>query len=124
MAPPIGGIPAGGTGGLSLPLELLNGGGGTGGVKRVADGAGSGGDGSTGGPGTVDFASILKTKLGELGTMQADGAAASEAMATGRVDDVAQTLLRVEQASISLQYATQVRNKVIESYQEIMRMQM
>ena len=49
---------------------------------------------------------------------------ATEDMATGRVDDVAQTMMRIEQANVSLQMATQVRNKVIEAYQEVLRMQM
>lgn len=33
-------------------------------------------------------------------------------------------MLRIEQANVSLQMATQVRNKVIEAYQEVLRMQM
>ena len=72
----------------------------------------------------VDFAAVLKDKLGSLNAQQADSASASQDMATGRVDDVAQTMLRIEQANVSLQMATQVRNKVVEAYQEVMRMQM
>jgi flagellar hook-basal body complex protein FliE len=69
------------------------------------------------------FGEVLKSKLSDLNAQQADAAGAMQDMATGRVDDVAQTMMRIEQANVSLQMATQVRNKVIEAYQEILRMQ-
>lgn len=72
----------------------------------------------------AQFASVLKDKLSSLNAQQVDAGMAAEDMATGRVDDVAQTMLRIEQANVSLQMATQVRNKVVEAYQEVMRMQM
>ena len=99
-------------------VDSVGGGGDVGGSGGVGagDGAGAGGG--------IDFAAVLKDKLGGLEAQQVDSAKASEEMATGRVGDVAQTMLRIEQANVSLQMATQVRNKVIESYQEIMRMQM
>ena len=115
---PLGGISAGLGGGISLPLEMLNGGGAgkVGGAAKV--------DGADGPGGPANFASVLKDKLSSLNAQQADSASAYQDMATGRADDIAQTMLRIEQASVSLQMATQVRNKVIESYQEILRMQM
>ena len=66
---------------------------------------------------------MLRGKLDQLEQSQKAGAGASNDLATGRVDDIAQTMLRVEQANVSLQLATQVRNKAIEAYQEILRMQ-
>ncbi|WP_223869501.1 flagellar hook-basal body complex protein FliE [Paenibacillus sabuli] len=38
--------------------------------------------------------------------------------------DVSEVMITANQAHLTLQLATQVRNKVIESYQEIMRMQL
>ena len=67
---------------------------------------------------------MLKNKLGELNKSQAIAGQASEDMATGRAGDVAQAMLKVEQASVTMQVATQVRNKVIEAYQDVLRMQM
>lgn len=111
----MGGIGAGIGNGISLPLELLDGAGGaaSAGAKAAEEAAGTG-----------SFAGVLKSKLSELNAQQADSAKASQDMATGRVDDIAQSMLRIEQASVSLQMATQVRNKVIEAYQEVLRMQM
>ena len=110
---PIGGIEGGVGGGLGLQLELIDK---ARGVKPA--------DAASETTGTSDFAAVLKDKLTSLNSQQVDAGKASEDMATGRVDDVAQTMLRIEQAHVSLQMATQVRNKVIEAYTEILRMQM
>jgi len=107
----------------SLATPLLNspiGGGNTG----ISTGSTIGG-----GSGPVDkagngFSSVLKDKLSELTNSQAGADKASEDMATGRAGDVAQAMLKVEQASVTMQVATQVRNKVIEAYQDVLRMPM
>lgn len=44
-------------------------------------------------------------------------------LATGEVTDIAQVMIASERANLSLGLTIQVRNKVIEAYQEIMRMQ-
>lgn len=111
----LGGIGAGIGNGLGLPLELIDGA-----TKSVRSNDAAPAEES----GAASFASVLKAKLTDLNAQQSDAASASEDMATGRVDDVAQTMLRIEQANVSLQMATQVRNKVIEAYQEVLRMQM
>jgi flagellar hook-basal body complex protein FliE len=108
----LGGISAGTGGGL--PLELLDG------AKKAA---GAAADAAEKSAGTGGFADVLKSKLADLNALQADSAKATQEIATGRVDDIAQTLLRIEQSSVSMQMATQVRNKVIEAYQEVLRMQ-
>jgi flagellar hook-basal body complex protein FliE len=111
-----GGIGAAASGGLGLQFDLLKdaakvaGDGGTQAADKAADGG--------------SFAGVLKSKLTELTAQQNDASVASQDMAVGKVDDVAQTMLRIEQANVSLQMATQVRNKVIEAYQEVLRMQM
>jgi flagellar hook-basal body complex protein FliE len=109
-----GGIGGGIGNGITLPLDLLDGAGASTAAAKAAEKA----------AGTGNFAAALKDKLVELNAMSADSAAAAQDMATGRVDDIAQTMLRIEQASVSMQMATQVRNKVIEAYQEVLRMQM
>ncbi|MCB0877444.1 MAG: flagellar hook-basal body complex protein FliE [Thermoleophilia bacterium] len=117
MATGAGGIGGAAGAGLQMPFELLDGAGAASGKTGGADPAEAAASGGS-------FAGVLKSKLSELSTQQADAASASQDMATGRVDDVAQTMLRIEQANVSLQMATQVRNKVIEAYQEVLRMQM
>ncbi|PKM79132.1 MAG: flagellar hook-basal body complex protein FliE, partial [Firmicutes bacterium HGW-Firmicutes-13] len=41
----------------------------------------------------------------------------------GEVDDLHQVIIAVEEAKLSMQFMVQVRNKIIEAYQEIARMQ-
>ncbi len=74
-------------------------------------------------PATGGFGDLLAGKIEALGDQQQ---AASEAMigiATGQEDDLAQSMLQIEEANVSMQVAMQLRNKAVEAYQEIMRMQ-
>jgi flagellar hook-basal body complex protein FliE len=60
-----------------------------------------------------------------LQKVEADQVTAGEMMtklATGEISDIAQVMIASERANLSLGMAIQVRNKVIEAYQEIMRM--
>ena len=45
-------------------------------------------------------------------------------LATGKTDDILMVLLAQDRAHSSLNFTVQVTNKIIESYREIMRMQM
>lgn len=45
------------------------------------------------------------------------------ALATGEIQNLHQVTIDSLKAEIALQFTLQIRNKVIESYQEIMRMQ-
>ena len=41
----------------------------------------------------------------------------------GKIEDLHQVILAGEKAALALQMTLQVRNKVVEAYQELMRMQ-
>ncbi len=69
------------------------------------------------------FGSILKDAIGEVNTLQKKSTAASLDLAAGKLEDVSQVTIAAEKASIALQLTMQVRNKVIDAYQEVMRMQ-
>lgn len=68
------------------------------------------------------FSSILKDAIGEVNTLQQQSAAASMNLATGKLEDISQVTIAAEKASIALQLTMQVRNKVVDAYQEVMRM--
>lgn len=70
-----------------------------------------------------DFGHMLAEQIGKLAETQADGAAQAQKLATGKAEDVSEVVMAVERASLSLQVAAQVRNKAVEAYQEIFRMQ-
>jgi flagellar hook-basal body complex protein FliE len=70
-----------------------------------------------------DFGNLLADQIGKLADMQAEGAQQAQALATGQAQDVSEVVMAVERASLSLSLAATVRNKAVEAYQEIFRMQ-
>ena len=69
------------------------------------------------------FVSLLKDAVAELARTQKEAEAATTAFATGRTTDVASTMIAVERASITFQLMLQVRNRLLEAYQEIQQLQ-
>lgn len=67
------------------------------------------------------FADFLGKALGEVNQLQLDSKDATMKLATGQVEDVAEVMI-ASKAAIALQMTMQVRNKVVEAYQEVMRM--
>jgi len=47
----------------------------------------------------------------------------SNKLATGEVEDLHEVTIAMEKANLGVQMTVQVRNKVVEAYQEVMRMQ-
>jgi flagellar hook-basal body complex protein FliE len=72
---------------------------------------------------SVDFSQFLRDALGSVNSLQLQAEKASIDLAAGKVEDVSQVMVATEKASVALQLTMQVRNKVVEAYQEIMRMQ-
>jgi flagellar hook-basal body complex protein FliE len=69
------------------------------------------------------FREVLAQQFKALNESQKQADALAVKYLTGEVQDLHQVILALEQANLSLQLAMQVRNKVIEAYQEISRMQ-
>lgn len=67
--------------------------------------------------------SQFEESLRQVNAMQKQADQAIEALATGEVRDIAQTMIAVEKANLSFELMTQIRNRIVEAYQEIMRMQ-
>lgn len=70
------------------------------------------------------FGQYLNDALDNVNELQLKGEKASIDMAAGKVEDISQVVVATEKASIALQLTMQVRNKALDAYQEIMRMQM
>ena len=70
-----------------------------------------------------DFGEYLKNALGEVNILQKESDNMSKALAAGQVEDISQVVIAAEKADIALQLTLAVRNKAVEAYQEIMRMQ-
>src|SRR5437773_1533446 len=69
------------------------------------------------------FADVLKSSLDEVNKLQENADAAVTALATGDKMSLHDTMIAMEQADLSFRLMMQVRNKIVEAYQEIMRMQ-
>ena len=72
---------------------------------------------------SVNFKDILIDALNNVNTLEQESAKMTEDFIAGRTDDIHSVLIASEKATISLQFVMEVRNKVMEAYQEIMRMQ-
>ena len=70
-----------------------------------------------------NFGEFLTEALGEVNSLQQTAAAASYDLAAGKLQDISQVTIAAEKANIAMQLTMQVRNKVIDAYQEVMRMQ-
>ncbi|MEX2415306.1 MAG: flagellar hook-basal body complex protein FliE [Paenibacillaceae bacterium] len=69
------------------------------------------------------FNSILNDALAKIGGHQQEVDQLNNMFAAGELPDVHKLLIAAEKSSLNLQLTVQVRNKVIEAYQEIMRTQ-
>lgn len=69
------------------------------------------------------FSEFLQDALRNVNDLQKQAEQASLNLAAGRVEDIAEVAIAAEKASIALQLTIQVRNKIIDAYQEVMRMQ-
>lgn len=69
------------------------------------------------------FGQALLRALESVDAAQKQADRAAEAFATGENRDVAQLMMVTEQARLTMELALQLRNKVLEAYQEIIRMQ-
>ena len=69
------------------------------------------------------FGGMLTNQLEGLQGLQTDAAAQSQALATGTAEDASQVVMAVEKARLSMQLAASLRDKGLESFQEIFRTQ-
>ncbi|MGO4531381.1 flagellar hook-basal body complex protein FliE [Paenibacillus sp. 2TAF8] len=69
------------------------------------------------------FGTYLQNALGSVAAQETQAHEMSNQFLVGKAN-VDQVLIASEQALLSLQFTTQVRNKVVEAYQEVMRTQL
>jgi flagellar hook-basal body complex protein FliE len=69
------------------------------------------------------FASSLKEAVNSVNVAQKESDFKMQELATGKSQNIHETMIAAEKADIALRLMVQVRNKMIEAYQEMMRMQ-
>ncbi|WP_027108793.1 flagellar hook-basal body complex protein FliE [Lacticigenium naphthae] len=70
-----------------------------------------------------DFTGMLTNAMENLEAKQADSNAAIESMIVGETDDLHTVMIKSTEAQLSLELAVQMRNKVIEAYNDVKNMQ-
>jgi flagellar hook-basal body complex protein FliE len=69
------------------------------------------------------FADTLKSAIQDVNQAQQVADVKMQEIATGKNHNIPEVMIAAEKADISLKLMVQVRNKIIEAYQEIMKMQ-
>ncbi|MFE8699071.1 flagellar hook-basal body complex protein FliE [Cytobacillus sp. FJAT-54145] len=70
-----------------------------------------------------NFASVLKKSIEEVNQAQIESDQYTTKLAKGENVDLHQVMIASQKASITFSATMEIRNKVIEAYQEVMRMQ-
>jgi flagellar hook-basal body complex protein FliE len=81
------------------------------------------GPAGTGNNSSVSFADILKGALDNTNDMIIQAEDLADQFAAGKIDNMDQVLVASEKADIALQFTWAIRNKIMDAYSEIMRMQ-
>jgi len=81
-------------------------------VEKQASPAGEGGFGNT-----------MRDALSKVNDLQSQADQLASKLAAGDAVEIHQAMIAMQKASTALQFTIQVRNKIVEAYQEIMRMQ-
>jgi flagellar hook-basal body complex protein FliE len=90
--------------------------GGVGSVGQNGTAAAGSGDGS--------FGSALTGAINSLETSQANATTASQQLATGQLTDPTQAITSVENASLAMDLASQVRTKLVDAVNQVFQTQM
>jgi flagellar hook-basal body complex protein FliE len=74
-------------------------------------------------PPGASFGNLLGQMVNEVGAKQAAAGDAVSGILSGQNVSLHQAMIAMQEANISFQLMVEVRNKLLESYQELMRMQ-
>lgn len=69
------------------------------------------------------FADVLKDSIDKVNAIQTEADQAIKGLATGQVNNIHDTMIAIEKANLSFNMMVQVRNKLVQAYEEIMRTQ-
>ncbi len=67
------------------------------------------------------FSEFLSQKIGEVNQLQQESHEAIEGLASGKVQDLGKVVSAVEKANLAFQMMVQIRNKLIDAYDEMQR---
>ena len=71
----------------------------------------------------MGFADYLKDALNKTNDLQLNSEKITDDFAVGKTDNIHQVMIASEKADVALQFTMQIRNKILDAYNEIMRIQ-
>lgn len=71
----------------------------------------------------MSFKDLLKGLVDQVDTLQKEADVSIRGLATGQTTDVHNVAIRMEEAGVAFDLMMGIRNKLLEAYQEISRMQ-
>ena len=107
---------------MTSPISAISGLSGVSGVSALSGITGTTGTQGTSGVNT-DFAGMLSKGLENVQAAQSNASDLAVQVANGTLADPAQYTMAATEASLGLQLTMAIRNKAVEAFQEIMRMQ-
>lgn len=69
------------------------------------------------------FQNMLNDAISDVNNQQVKGYDSMQGIATGKVTNLQEAVQRIEEADLSMRLALEVKNKALNAYKEIMRMQ-
>ena len=73
--------------------------------------------------GTGEFSELLSDAIGKVDGLQKAAESTMTDFVAGKHDNVHEVVISMNEANLAFQFMTEVRNKLLEGYQELMRMQ-
>ena len=73
--------------------------------------------------GNKSFSDTLVESINEVNSLQTKADQAIEGLVAGKSQSIHETMLAVNKADLAFRMTMQVRNKIVEAYQEVLRMQ-
>jgi flagellar hook-basal body complex protein FliE len=70
----------------------------------------------------TEFKDTLNTLLSQVNSQVQEADQMTDQFAMGKTDSLHEVMVATEKSSISLSFLLQIRNKLLEAYQEVMRM--
>jgi flagellar hook-basal body complex protein FliE len=77
----------------------------------------------TGAAASGSFIEELKSKIGEVNQMQTKADLAVSESSINGASNIHETMIKLEEADMGMRFLAKVRNKALDAYHEVMRMQ-
>jgi flagellar hook-basal body complex protein FliE len=84
-------------------------------LPQLADAAGAGAAGQ--------FGQLVADGLGRVNESLLDAQSGMQELAAGTAPDLHRVMIRIEESQLSFQLMMQVRNRLLDAYQDVMKMQ-